>query len=213
MTLIFRGETLTPDGLSQMDDLITEVVSDPGVRELLTPTDPVIAPSWLVRAVLGVDGFGSVTQTEIDAVGGVPGIGEALDAMTGLDDQGMPITVASIRLIDTDDERIDDAERRVHELAITNEGPLAVSTISTIVVQDEYQKATIEGMAPLVGLAFLLIAVLILLFMRTISDLCSRWEGCSCRSCGSTERKAGSGRTPLTSSDLPTPSPRWCRSS
>ena len=30
VTLIFRGDALTPDGLSQMDDLIDEIVSDPG---------------------------------------------------------------------------------------------------------------------------------------------------------------------------------------
>ena len=46
-----------------------------------------------------------------------------------------------------------------------------MSSISSVVVEDEDKKATKEGMAPLIGLAFLLIAALILLFMRTISDL------------------------------------------
>ena len=39
-----------------------------------------------------------------------------------------------------------------------------------MVIEDEYKRGT-EGMAPLVGLALLLIATLILLFMRTLSDL------------------------------------------
>ena len=56
-------------------------------------------------------------------------------------------------------------------MAIGSEGRLRVSSISSVVVEDEYKKATEEGMDPLIGLAFLLIAALILLFMRPISDL------------------------------------------
>ena len=50
-------------------------------------------------------------------------------------------------------------------------GPLRVSSISPVVVEDEYKRATQEEMAPLVGASFLLIALLILLFMRSASDL------------------------------------------
>ncbi len=170
-TLIFRGEALTPEGLAQMDSLIGEILTDPAVRDMLSPPDPVFAPSFLVKAVLQVDTLGSVTQAEIDSVRNVPGIGEALDAMTGIDADGTPIAIATINLADTNDERIYAASRTVDELADADEGPLRVSSISPVVIEDEYKKATEEGMAPLVGAAFLLIAVLILLFMRTVSDL------------------------------------------
>ena len=63
------------------------------------------------------------------------------------------------------------AERRINELAVGDEGPLRVSSLSPVVVEDEYKKATEEGMAPLIGLALLLIAVLLLLFTRTLSDM------------------------------------------
>ena len=171
VTLIFRGEALTPQGLSQMDSLISRLVSEPSVAGLLTSVDPVYAPSLLVKAGLQVDDLGTVSQAEIDAVRGYPGIGEGLDAMTGTDTDGTPVAIATIRLRDTGDERIKEAERRIHDIAGGNVGSLNVSSISTIVVEDEYQRATEEGMAPLIGLAFLLIAALILLFMRTISDL------------------------------------------
>ena len=46
-----------------------------------------------------------------------------------------------------------------------------MTSVSPIVIEDEYKHATETGMAPLVGLALLLIAALILLFMRTLSDL------------------------------------------
>ena len=170
-TLIFRGEALTPAGLSQMDSLIGEIVTDPSVGELLLPPDPVFAPSMLVRAVLQVETLESVTQAEIDSVRNVPGIGEALDAMTGVDTDGTPISIATINLQDTKDERIYTASRKVDELADADLGPLRVSSISPVVIEDEYKRATEEGMAPLIGAAFLLIAALILLFMRTVSDL------------------------------------------
>ncbi|MYB42123.1 MAG: MMPL family transporter [Chloroflexi bacterium] len=170
-TLIFRGEALTPDGLSQMDRLLGRITGDPGVGELLAHGDPVIAPTLLINAVLQVEGFAAVTQAEIDAARSVPEIGGALGAMTGTDTDGTPVAIATIRLINTGDERVKEAERRINELAIADEGPLRVSSVSPIVVEDEYRKATEEGMAPLIGLALLLIAALILVFLRTLSDL------------------------------------------
>ena len=170
-TLIFRGDALTPEGLSQMDSLIGEILADASVAELLVPTEPVLAPSLLVKSALGADTLASVTQAEIDSVRSVPGLGEALDAMTGLDTDGTAVAIANINLQDTSDDRIYVASRRVHEFAQEDEGPLRVSSISPVVVEDVYKEATEEGMAPLVGGAFLLIAALLLLFMRTVSDL------------------------------------------
>ena len=171
VTLIFRGDAFTPAGLSQMDGLIGEILSDPGVAALIAPGDSVVAPSSVIKAALGADGFGAVSQAEIDAVRGVPEIQGALAAMGGADVDGGPVSVAVIRLQDTGDERIAEAERSIGALAAGSGGPLRASAISTIIVEDEYVKATEEGMAPLVGMALLLIAALILLFMRTISDL------------------------------------------
>ena len=171
VTLIFRGEALTPGGLSQMDALITEVVSDPSVGPLLAPVDPVFAPSYLVNAVLQAGSFESVSQAEIDAARNVPEIGAALDAMTGADTDGAPVAVANIRLRDTGDERIAEAERKINEMAAADEGPLRVSSLSPVIVEDEYREATETGMAPLIGLALVLIAVLLVVFMRALSDM------------------------------------------
>ena len=171
VTLIFRGDALTPPGLSQMDSLINDIAGDPAVSGLLAQNNPIVAPSPLIAGVLQVQGFDAVDQAQIESARGIPQIQAALDAMTGTDTDGARVSIATIRLRDTGDERISDAERRIHQLAIGDEGPLAVSTISFIVVEDEYKRATDEGMAPLIGIALLLIAALILLFMRTISDL------------------------------------------
>ena len=171
VTLIFRGEAITPGGLAQMSALIDEIVSDPGVGGLLVPVNPVVAPSYLVGAVLQVEGFESVTQAQIDSVRNVPEIQGALDAMTGTDTDGTPVAIANFRLKDTGDERIGDAERKISELAAGAEGPLSVSSLSPVIVEDEYTKATEEGMGPLIGLALLLIAALLLIFTRTLSDM------------------------------------------
>ena len=171
VTLLFRGEAFTPESLSQMASLVDEITSDPSVEELLAPRDPIVAPTSLIKGLLGVDSLETVTQADIDAARGAPVLQAALASMTGSDTDGTPVAIATIRLSDTGDERIQDAERRISELARGDEGPLRVSSVSPVVVEDEYQKATEEGMLPLIGLALLLIAALILLFMRTLSDL------------------------------------------
>ena len=171
VTLLFRGDAITSSGLSQMDALINDIASDSDVGELLAGTNPIIALSSLIKLLLQVDSFESVTQAKIDAAPGPPEIKAALSALTGNDTDGTPVTITNIRLRDAGDERIEDAERRIYELASKNEGPLCVSSISPVVIEDEYKKATEEGMVPLIGLALLLILGLILIFMRTLSDL------------------------------------------
>ena len=181
ISLLFRGEALTLEGLSQMSNLIDEIASDPAVAGLFAPTDPIIAPSLIIEDVLGMDGFESVTQAQIfesvtqaqiyDAVRNVPALQSALDAMTGTDADGTPVATATIRLQHPDDELLADAQRRVHAIATGNEGPLRTSSVSPIVIEDEYQRAYREDIGPLIGGAFLLIAVLIFLFLRSPSDL------------------------------------------
>ena len=170
VTLVFRGEALTPGGLAQMDALLDEILASPGVAGLLAPADPLIAPSLLIEAAGGLDAA-SVTQTEIDSIRSIPEIGGALAAMGGNDSDGTPISIANIRLLNTDDTTVQDVERQISELAADSAGPLRVSSLSPVVIEDEYTEAIETGMAPLIGLALLLIAALIVLFLRTFSDL------------------------------------------
>ena len=171
VTLIFRGEAITPAGLAQMKSLVDEIVGDPSVDGLLAPPNAIFAPSVLIGAALQVEDFESLTQAQIDSVRNIPEIQGAIAAMTGTDEDGTPVAIANIRLSDTGDERIGDAERRISELAAGDEGSLRVSSLSPVIVEDEYRKATEEGMGPLIGLALLLIAALLLLFTRTLSDM------------------------------------------
>ena len=171
VTLIFRGDALTPGGISQMSALVGAIAADPGVGALLAPSDPIIAPSFLLQAALQRQSLDGITQAEIDAVQNIPQIQGAIDAMTGTDADGTQVAIANIRLTDTGDDRVKDAERKINELAAGSQGALSVSSLSPAIVEDEYREATETGMAPLIGLALLLIAVLLLVFMRTLSDM------------------------------------------
>ena len=171
VTLLFRGDALTPGGLSQMSELLGAIVSDMEVADLLAPENPIVAPSFILQAALQVPNFDSVSQGQIDAIRGIPEIGPFLDMMTGTDSDGTEIAIASIQLLNTGDDHVKDVERTINELTIASEGPLHASSVSFAVIEDEYVEGTETGVVPLIGLALLLIALLILLFMRTISDL------------------------------------------
>ena len=171
VTLVFRGDALTPGGLAQMDALLDAILSDADVTAQLAPADPVFAPSLLIGGVLEREDLTSLTQAEIDSVRDVPEIGAALDVVTGTDDDGTPIAIATIRLLDSGDERIADIEREIDDLATGSVGPLGVTSVSVIVIEDEYTEATESGMLPLIGVALVLISALILLFLRSFSDL------------------------------------------
>jgi len=171
VTLLFRGEALTPDGLSQMSGLIEEIASDPELAALFAPTDPIAAPSLIIESVLGADGLEPLSQERIDAVRSVPEIEGAFNSLTGTDTDGTPVAIAAIRLRDTGDERIKDAERRIHEIVAGETDPLLVSSVSQAVIEDEYQRSYREDITPLIGASFLLIAVLMFLFLRSPSDV------------------------------------------
>jgi predicted RND superfamily exporter protein len=178
VTLVFRGEALTPEGLVQMDELLGRIASDPKVRDLLPPANAVIAPSVFLKFALQVQNFDSVTQDGIDgaldALRATPETAvtaAALDAMVGADGDGTPVAVGTVRLLDTGDEVVSEAELRIDELVRDDEGPLRVSSVSIAVIEDEVREATGSRMVPVMGIALLVIALLTLLFMRTLSDL------------------------------------------
>lgn len=171
VTLLFRGDSLTPAGLSQMSVLLDEIARDSQFSSVLSPIDPIFGPSLLVQAVLRVPNFDSVSQDQIDGVLDDPQIRALMDAATGVDADGTKVAVASIQLQNTGDDTVKDVERHINTLSVESEGPLQVSSVSFAVIEDEYVEGTETGVVPLIGLALLLIALLILLFMRTISDL------------------------------------------
>ncbi|MCY4456885.1 MAG: MMPL family transporter [Acidimicrobiaceae bacterium] len=171
VTIVFRGDAFTPSGVAQMDQLLTEIVNNAQVAELLAPPNPLIAPSLLIAATDPTLELSNLTTEQIAGLRAVPELAAAFNALSGTDQNGTEIAIATVRLHNTTDERVAEAERTINQLAQTSSGTLEVSSVSPAVIQDEYKEATESGMAPLIGLALLLIAALILLFLRTLSDL------------------------------------------
>ena len=175
-TLLFRGDALTPEGLAQMDGALSQVISHPGVAPLLTGPNPVIAPTLIVAAALGTDDFASLTQQQIDqATAQLP-----MSRMVGTDTDGSQVAIATVRLVidvDGDGDIEDDADTLVSaELAIrqiveSSQGPLAGSSLSPSTLAEESQAATSSEMLLLMGLALAVIAILLLLFTRSIFDM------------------------------------------
>ena len=179
VTLVFRGEALTPEGLAQIDGVIEGVTSDERVADVLTAGDAVTSPTEPLAVVLGVEDFGDTTQAEVDRVlerirteGDLQEAQAVLDTLTGRDADGTPIAIATIRLRDPGDvEALVEAELTIHEIAEAVEGPLAASSVSPATIDEESDAATGSTMLRLMGLALLVIAALTFLFMRSPSDL------------------------------------------
>ena len=145
VTLVFRGEALTPEGLAQIDGVIEGVTSDERVADVLTAGDAVTSPTEPLAVVLGVEDFGDTTQAEVDRVlerirteGDLQEAQAVLDTLTGRDADGTPIAIATIRLRDPGDvEALVEAELTIHEIAEAVEGPLAASSVSPATIDEE----------------------------------------------------------------------------
>jgi len=177
-TVLFRGQAGLPEGLAelevrspeafaQMDALTDAILADQELARLLARTDPIISPSLVAAGINSV----AATSEDLGSSNNLDQIEAVLDSLTGIDESGTPVAVVIVRLNNTDEEVVQSAERKIDDLAAFSEGPLRVSSVSLTVIEDEYRRATEEGVAPLIGLALLLIAGLILLFMRTGTDL------------------------------------------
>ena len=169
-TLIFRGDALTPAGLAQIDGLTARIAANPEVEALLPGADAIVSPALIIKAALEVDDFEAVSPAQIDQIGEALPIRAALAAMTGTDADGAPIAIATIRLRDSGDEQVQEAERLIHALASDDEGVLHVSSLSPTLIEDSY-RASRDQIGSLIGAALVVIAVLVLIFLRSISDL------------------------------------------
>ena len=157
-TLLFRGNAvLTPEGLSQMDGVLSRVASNPRVAPLLAPPNPVIAPTNMLASVLGVNDFAPLSQQQIDqAASQVP-----IDRLVGTDSDGARVAIATVRLLtdaDGDGDAEDDADAltqaqlAIRDIAEASQGPLEGGSLSSATVSEETGGATGSQMVLLMGL-------------------------------------------------------------
>ena len=179
--IVARGELLRPQGLGQLDSLISAITADPDISGVLPPANAVFAPTEFFKLLLGVTDFSAVTQEQINAAAesmrASPELAVALENTTGFDADGTPVGLATVLVRDADVDLMTTAQLRADELAAESFGTLTISTVSNATIEEEFQDATTNGTAPLFGAALLVIAVLTFLFLRTISDLVATLAG------------------------------------
>ena len=178
-TLLFRGDSLTPAGLDQIDRVIEHVITDARIAGVLAQSGAVVAPTQVFAQVLGRDDFANLSQQAID--GALDQITQSdewaaaralLAALIGSDTDGTPVAIATVRLHSSGDaERLAQAELAIHELVEDVDGPLLARSLSPATIAEESARATGSTMVRLMGVALIVIAVVTFLFTRSPSDL------------------------------------------
>ena len=165
VTLLFRGQPLTPEGLAQMAAVVAEVESR---SEELLLAAPVISPVRPLAAALGTSDFASATQAEIDVVKGNP----ALARLVGFDEDGTEVAAVYVRLHKIEDKgRLATAELALRDVAVRSTGPAEGSSLSPATVSEETSSALGSEMLVLLVIALAVIATLLLVFTRSLVDL------------------------------------------
>ena len=175
VTLLFRGDALTPDGLAQIHQVVGSATSDSVVTPFLVPNG-VISPTFLFAQALETTDFASLSQEQIDGAAAQLPLGRLI----GADDDGTTVALANIRLFEdgnqdgdkTDDEEaLVDAQLQVRDIAVDTSGPLDGSGLSEATTAEETDRATGTEMTIIMIIALAVIGVLLLAFTRSLLDL------------------------------------------
>ena len=217
VTIVHRGDALTPDGLAHIDDVTTAVVADPAVAERLALTDPVASISAIYLQALQVTDLSTVTQEQIDGVTASlendPELAAVFSSLVGEAD-GTSLAISSVKLRQLDDaDGLAAAERTIADLVTTVDGPLDVSSLSSTTIDDESAESSSSSMSLLLAIAAAVIVLLLFVFFRTASDVALSLAGLGMAIVGTLGFQGSSGPTASTSSDRPTGSRPWSRSS
>ena len=175
ITILHRGDTLTPDGLTQIDAVMTRTISDPSITERLALTDPVVSLAGVYKQALNVDDLSKVSQAQIDqataALSTDETAGAALAALSGeVDGRGLAISQVNLRELG-DPEGLERAELLIAELVEEVDGPLDVRSLSGATIDEESAESSSSSMSVLMFVAFAVIVVLLLIFFRSGSDV------------------------------------------
>ncbi|MEL6893287.1 MAG: MMPL family transporter [Actinomycetota bacterium] len=171
VTILHRGEFLTPAGLDQIDRVLGAAVSEPLVGERLALTDPVASVAAAFERALGVDDLASISQAEIDAVAVQPEFAAVLDNLSGEAD-GQPLVISTIKLRQLGDaEGLEHAELLIADAVESVEGPLEVRSLSGATINEESAESSSSSMTILMMVALVIIALLLFVFFRSGSDV------------------------------------------
>ena len=170
ITILHRGDFLTPEGLDQIDRVIAAAAAEPGVQERLALTNPVASVAGAFKQALGVQDLSGVTQQQIDAVAAEPQIAALIESLSGEAD-GESLVISSIKLRSLDDsDATADVELLVANAVEQVDGPLSVRSMSAETRSLDSAEAS-PSMGTLMMGALAVIAILLFLFFRSGSDV------------------------------------------
>ena len=170
ITILHRGEFLTPEGLDQIDGVVASAIAEPGVQEHLALTNPVVSVAAAFKQALGVQDLRSLSQQQIDEAAASPQIEAMLGNLSGQAD-GEPIVISSIKLRSLGDpDAVTDIELMIADAVGTVEGPLSVRSLSAATRDLDSAEAS-PSMATLMMGSLAVIALLLFVFFRSGSDV------------------------------------------
>ncbi len=175
VTIIHRGEVLTPTGLAHVDDVIAAATSIPEVAERLASANAVVSIADVYKQAMQTTDLSAVSQAQIDQVteglASHPEFGPLLEALIGESD-GEDLAISSIRLRSLGDpDGLAAAELEIAETVAAVDGPLDVRSLSPETVDQESAQAASGSTNVLMLVAFAVIVVLLFVFFRTGSDV------------------------------------------
>lgn len=170
VTILHRGEFLTPEGLAQIDAVVAAAIAEPGVQERLALTDPVVSVAGAFKQALGVQDLGGVTQQQIDALAAEPQMASLLGNLSGTAD-GEPLVISTVKLRSLGDaDARNDVELLIADAVETVDGPLSVRSMSSATRSLDFDEAS-PSMESLMLVSLLVIAILLFLFFRSGTDV------------------------------------------
>lgn len=175
VTILHRGDVLTPEGLGQIDDVMTAVLAEPDVVERLALSNAVVSIADVYEQALQGADLASVSQDQIDSVTAAlssdPELAPVLDALVGeADGEGLAISLVKLRQLG-DPDGLAETETLIAQLVPDVEGPLDVRSISAATVDQESADASSSSMSTLALVAAAVIVMLLAVFYRTASDV------------------------------------------
>lgn len=175
VTIIHRGDVLTPDGLAHIDDVTAAAIAIPAVAERLAVTNPVISIPGIYKQALQTSDLSAVPQAQIDAVTAAladnPEFGPLLDGLVG-EAGGEGLAISSIRLRSLGDtDALAAAELEIADVVAGVDGPLEVRSLSPATINQESADSASSSMTALMLAAFAVIVLLLFVFFRTGSDV------------------------------------------
>ena len=171
VTILHRGDFLTPQGLAQIDAVVGASLSEPPVRDRLAVTNPVVSIAGAFKQALGVDDLSTVPQAQIDQVAQQPQFEALIDQLSGEAD-GTPLAISSVKLRQLGDpDGLADTELLVADIVTTVDGPLEVRSLSAATINDESAESSSSSMTTLMLISLAIIALLLYVFFRSGSDV------------------------------------------